>query len=116
MRDLSWTREIMSARSVNVEPITLPEPAIVSRRGIIEVVAACAAFRWEAMRAMAAGRGDGPVEPGLEERHGKVGVSGCYFVIFLYDLGNWKKCGRATKESGNGWREGPGRFTGNYKI
>lgn len=65
MRDLSLTREIMSARSVNVEPITLPEPAIVSRRGIIEVVAACAAFRWEAMRAMAAGRGDGPVEPGL---------------------------------------------------
>lgn len=55
----------MSARSVNVEPITLPEPAIVSKRGVIEVVAACAAFRWEAMRAMAAGRGEGPVEPGL---------------------------------------------------
>ncbi len=70
MRDLSLTREIISARSVNVEPITLPEPAIVSRRGIIEVVAACAAFRWEAMRAMAAGRGDGPVEPGLRESRG----------------------------------------------
>ena len=55
----------MSARSVKVEPITLPEPAIVSKRGIIDVVAACAAFRWEAMRPMAAGRGEGPVEPGL---------------------------------------------------
>lgn len=42
MRDLLSTREMMEARSVNVEPITFPEPAIVSRRGVTVVVEAWA--------------------------------------------------------------------------
>ena len=42
MRDLSLTSEMMEARSLNVEPITLPEPAIVSRRGVTVVVEAWA--------------------------------------------------------------------------
>ena len=32
-------RDIMEERSVKVEPITVPEPAMVSRRGVIAVVA-----------------------------------------------------------------------------
>jgi hypothetical protein len=36
-----------------------------SRRGFTVLVAACARLSEAAMRAMAEGRGDGPVEPGL---------------------------------------------------
>lgn len=92
-----------------MEPITLPEPAIVSRTGIIEVVAACAAFRWEAMRAMAAGRGDGPVEPGLQDEHGKVGVSGSVLSSFCSTLVRGRNAEETVKGDSrvkNGCREG----------
>ena len=61
----------MSRRSVNVEPIMLPVPAIVSRSGVILLVAMCAALRCVAMRAMAAARENGPVEPGLKVGEGE---------------------------------------------
>lgn len=61
----------MSRRSVNVEPIMLPVPAMVSRSGVILLVAMCAALRCVAMRAMAAARGKGPVEPGLKVGEGE---------------------------------------------
>ena len=66
MRDLSSTSEIMSRRSSNVEPITLPAPAMFSRRGFTVLVAAWARLRDLAIRVMAEGRGEGPVAPGLD--------------------------------------------------
>lgn len=121
MRDLSLTREIMSARSVNVEPITLPEPAIVSRSGTIDVVAAWAAFRWEAMRAMAARRGEGPVEPGLYGEHGEVGlaVMFCSFLLdFLYlqVVRKGKEKGDVEGEGESKVDEGLGGVTGSCKV
>ncbi len=65
IRDLSFTSAIISRRSEKVDPITLPAPAMVSSTGVMVVVEACAALRWDAILAMAAGRGEEPVEPGL---------------------------------------------------
>ena len=47
MRDLSSIREMMEARSSNVEPITFPAPAIVSRRRVTVVVDAWARLALE---------------------------------------------------------------------
>lgn len=64
----------MSRRSSNVEPTTLPAPAMFSSTGLTVEVAARARLSAEAMREMAAGRGCGPVEPGLGRE--RLGVSG----------------------------------------
>lgn len=55
----------MSARSANVEPRTVPPPAMVSSNGTTLEVAAWAALRWVAIRAMADSRDEDPAAPGL---------------------------------------------------
>ena len=62
---LSYTRAMMSRRSSNVEPMTLPVPAMFSRTVLTVLVERCAALRRSAIRAIASGRGEGPVFPGL---------------------------------------------------
>ena len=88
MRDLSSTSAMISARSVKVEPNTVPPPAMVSSNGITLEVARCAALRCLAIRAMADSRDEEPAAPGLREgevsqgghRRGRVKRTGSYKV------------------------------------
>ena len=64
-RVLSSTKAMMSRRSSQRDPMTLPVPAMFSRTVVTVRVLRWALFRAAAMRPIASGRGWGPVDPGL---------------------------------------------------
>lgn len=97
MRDLSLINEMMEARSLNVEPMEVPAPAIVSSTVVTVWVAAWLALSWAAMRAMAGSRAEALEAPGLGGREMNVRCGG-----------RGRGRGGRLSEKGDGRRRGQG--------